>query len=165
MAEILNTETVTELDAQDLGPQSWLLHSDTLGNAFKESYLSFLVKLNAIYGTKQEIFDINQILPKLASLTYVNGKNTQIYALIDQLKKGTLNVSPTDSPTKNIDSYVAMSAGTYTNFGGIVVTPTEYSSGIVYINRSGNMWIKKVLAVPELPDLAPVFSNNPNFQI
>lgn len=159
MAEILNTETITELDAEDIGPQSWLLHSDTLGNAFKESYLSFLVKLNAIYGTKQEVFDINAVLPKLASLTYVNDKNTQIYALIDQIAKGSLNVFPTDTPTPKIDSYVAMVAGTYTKFGNIVVTQAEITSGIVQLNRAGSVWTKKVLTVPTLPNTIPTPSN------
>lgn len=159
MGEILNTETVTDLDEQDLGPQSWLLHSDTLGNAFKESYMSFLVKLNTIYGTKQEVFDINQILPKLASLTYVNSKDTQIYALIDQIAKGSINVFPTDNPTKNIDTYVAMTAGTYTNFGGLVVTSADITNGIVQLLRSGNIWTKKVLTIPTLPNTIPTPSN------
>lgn len=52
-----------------------------------------------------------------------------------------------------------MSAGTYTNFGGLVVSSAEYNSGIVQLNRSGATWTKKVIVVPTLPNTIPTPSN------
>lgn len=139
MAEILNTETITELDTVDLSIGSWMVHADSSGNAAKMSTPMMLNYLNGIYGTKQELFVVNQTLNSISA--------------------GSLNVFPTDSPTSKVNTYNAMTAGTYTNFGGLVVTSAEITNGTVQLLRSGSTWTKKVIPIGTLPNTIPTPSN------
>jgi hypothetical protein len=54
---------------------------------------------------------------------------------------------PYDVPNENVKIYTAVSSGTYSNFGGIVVTEQDFSSGIVQIFKTADLWSKKITPI------------------
>jgi hypothetical protein len=60
----------------------------------------------------------------------------------------SISVSPTDSPIATVNSFKPTVAGTYANFGGIVVTTADLASGDVQINRAiDGTFSKKIIAI------------------
>lgn len=66
---------------------------------------------------------------------------------------------PTDSPASNIKIVNVSTAGTYTNFSGIVVTSGDLSSGLVQLRFEAGVW-KKVITPINLAQYTP----KPDFQ-
>lgn len=64
---------------------------------------------------------------------------------INSLSLGVGNVSPGDTPVPSIDTYNANTPGTYTAFGGIVVSSDDMNAGIVQLRRTGALWQKVIV--------------------
>ena len=53
-----------------------------------------------------------------------------------------------DSPTDGIFVYPVSTAGTYTNFGGVVVSSGDLASNLVQLRYQGGSWVKVLTALP-----------------
>lgn len=63
----------------------------------------------------------------------------------ETLSGGVANANPSTLPSSGIDTYNANTAGTYTSFGGIVVTNDDLQQGIVQLRRTGGVWSKVII--------------------
>lgn len=69
---------------------------------------------------------------------------------IDTLSGGQLNATTTSTPTPGVNIYNVKEAGTYTNFGGLVVTTEDLEEGQVQLWRTDGVWSKEILSNPQL---------------
>lgn len=69
---------------------------------------------------------------------------------LDSVEAGELNANPSSTPTSGIDTYNANVAGTYTNFGGLVVTSDDLEEGKVQLRRTDGVWSKVIIPNPQL---------------
>lgn len=67
---------------------------------------------------------------------------------LDSVEAGELNANPSSTPTPGIDTYNANVAGTYTNFGGLVVTSDDLEEGKVQLRRTDGVWSKNIIPIP-----------------
>lgn len=123
--------------------------------------------------TPAEAFDyINEVsevaLATKASIEYVNaGDQTNANAIvaetnariaqgenlqdnIDAIAGGVLNIIPSSSPTVNVFTYNASEAGTYTNFGGVVIEESDLVGKVAQIRFINGVWAKYVTAIADL---------------
>lgn len=66
---------------------------------------------------------------------------------ISNISGGFANAVPGDTPIGSVNTYNANIAGTYINFGGIVVSASDMNSGVVQLRRNGASWTKVVIQV------------------
>ncbi len=76
----------------------------------------------------------------LKHITYSN--------FIAPVSGGIGNASPSTVPAAGVNTYYARVAGTYTNFGGIVVTDEELDLGTVILYLLNGLWVKEFVAIP-----------------
>lgn len=60
---------------------------------------------------------------------------------------GTANAAPGDTPSSSYKTYNVATAGTYTNFGGLVVSSGDLSSGLVQLRLNGSTWSKVIIPI------------------
>lgn len=73
----------------------------------------------------------------------------------DAISKGSKTAIPTDTPDPGVLTYLVSTVGTYTNFGGLVVTSGDLTSGRVELRKEGGFW-KKVITPLALDNYAQV---------
>lgn len=113
---------------------------------------NFMVS-EALYRRSADSYTISQVDAAVAGAnTYADNLDEATNERIDGLSGGILNANPTDTPVDGVDTYNANSAGTYTNFGGIVVAPEDFEGGIVQLRRTAGVWSKFVVEVPTAID-------------
>jgi hypothetical protein len=96
--------------------------------------------------------NINAKVSQTAFNTEVNLRiagDYNIQTALNNFSTGIGSASPTDVPLSNIKTYNVSTAGTYTNFGGIVVTTGDTTSGLVQLTQtgSGSTWSKVITPI------------------
>lgn len=95
----------------------------------------------------------------IAQSTFISGKQqivkdleSKIFNSVNTIATGVGNAAPTDTPTANISTYNASVAGTYTNFGGVVISTADLAAGEVQLRKNTvtGVWEKFVLPISNL---------------
>ncbi len=71
----------------------------------------------------------------------------QVKSAVDQVSTGVGTAEPSSSPQPNIKIVNVSTAGTYTNFGGIVVSAGDLSAGLVQLRLVGGIWQKVITPI------------------
>ena len=74
----------------------------------------------------------------------LTGSVNALNATVSALGGGTLNASPASTPTAGVFTYNISTAGTYTNFGGVVISSGDLTSGLVQIRQISGVWTKVI---------------------
>lgn len=143
----INAVSVSELPSKDIILSSFLAHADINGVLFKTRFSDLISFLDEVYGSVEDVNYILEQIPQYAKTTYVDAQDNVLLAKINDLQLGSINIVPGSTPTKNINAYVPVEAGTYINFGGIVVTTGDLNSGLVRILKVGNSWVKQITPI------------------
>lgn len=66
---------------------------------------------------------------------------------VEALSGGLGNAIPSDLPANNVFNYNISQAGTYVNFGGIVITTADIASGLVQLRKINDVWTKVITPI------------------
>lgn len=88
-------------------------------------------------------------------------RNITVDHFLEPIQGGSANINPSDSPIAGVNLYYPLTTGTYTNFGGIVVSSGDLASGVVTIRLRAGVFTKIITPIdlsgyPTRPEFDPV---------
>lgn len=110
----------------------------------KETILNSMLDLAAYVGETSASEYIKSNLIEIEDLKELARKFAE---KAESYSNGTVTTVPSGTPVESISIYNVSSAGTYTNFGGIVVSEADLSSGLVQIRSVAGSWMKMITPV------------------
>lgn len=109
----------------------------------KEGMVVNLIKANETPGiTEMSGTDLVPVATPEGAL-----KNITYDNFLAPVSQGFMNVTPSDSPVTGVNIVYPTVAGTYANFGGIVVSSGDMSSGVVTLRKVSGSWTKVITPV------------------
>lgn len=122
-------------------------HNDNIADYVDESIGDIPENADVVAAIVQEVLDTDAIQDAVegaetAASNANSAANTALSASVQPR-----NVTPSDSPNINEQTVQAGVAGTYTNFGGVVVSSGDLTSGNVQLRLTGSTWGKFIIPI------------------
>ncbi|WP_285011188.1 hypothetical protein [Pedobacter faecalis] len=106
-------------------------------------------EIGVVLGTNPIKFKIGTGVTPWNTLPFVLD-NDAVQAAIDALEAGQVTAQIGVAPPPNVTLANVFDAGTYPEYGGIVVTTDDIEGGFVQFAKKGEVWVKEVKPLPGL---------------
>lgn len=124
--------------------QDFSTNAQTSASQSELYYNQTVLEGNEIITTVENIREEASEYAEEARISELNAKNSEHQALLNSLF-GSIAI-PTDTPEEGVEIYNISTAGTYTNFGGVVVSSGDISN-LVQLRLIDGVWTKVVYPI------------------